>query len=54
MLEEKTDLLRTLLKGLSIAMNKWLTQNLLDSIDRIVELDSSYVLLSKIEELEAL
>jgi len=36
MLEEKKDLLRTLLKGLSILKDKKLTGNLLQSIDKIV------------------
>ena len=54
MLEEKKNILRMLLKGLRIMKDKTITENILESIDRIIQLDIDCTLIDKIEEFEAI
>ena len=54
MLEENKNILRMLLKGLRIMKDKTITENILESIDRIIQLDIDCTLIDKIEELEAI
>lgn len=54
MLEENKNILRMLLKGLRIMKDKTITENILESIDRIIQLDIDCTLIDKIEEFEAI